>query len=889
MDILNNGHLNSAFGRIGNDLNSEGSVTINGGHAKWELLHWLWIGNQGTGNILVENKGYLETGSSLIANSEQGTGTVTVDGNGSRWVNQKIFAGHKGNGVINITNGGVMTTNDYGYIGYYATGTGLINIDGNGSSWLVTNQTQVGRSGTGTLNISNGGVVTSSNRSYVGAFSTATGNVSVEGAGSRWDNNDNLFIGYEGSGSLEITNGGTVNNLFGILSYNSGASSNVLVDGLGSSWNNSSGLYIGYSGEGSVNLSNQAIINVTGDLILAESSGSEGTLNIGTGSAAGIINADSVLGKLGTATLNFNHNDSDYFFTDNGTSSGNAVVITGTTSVNHIASGSTTLKGINTYTGNTMLSAGTLSINGSITNSSITVNSGAALAGSGSVADVTVDGGILAPGNSIGMLTVAGDVSFTSASHYEVEVNASGASDFINVSGTATLGNAAVRVLAESGSYAASTDYTILTAASGVSGTFGSVSSNFAFLSATLSYDAFNVYLNLTRNSVSMESIAQTPNQQATAAALTEIAALIPTIFAEITGLSAPDARLAFDNLSAAQYSHSQQSIQHVNSQFRQILIGRAQRASLIFADQSSLDSIKDIQLAYNGNDLASLFPQEPNKNYGFWLQAFGQRAEINKTDWMGVTNSQTKGLVMGIDTLLHNAVVGVAASYAVSDIDLDSTALKMDSYQAAIYAHWLLPSYDISASAALGYHETDAIRDIDVGNISRQTQADFHGSSFVASLELGKPLSFVQDMTLTPYAVIDYSHITQSKFAESGASTANLIVDSTRVDSLRSTLGLRLSRVFSSEDDMNITPYSSIAYIHEHLDNVSQFKAAFSVSPKKSFNIEGAKLSHGHTQFALGINGQLNESTSISASYLGEFSSTDSNQSVTATFRMDW
>ena len=48
--------------------------------------------------------------------------------------------------------------------------------------------------------------------------------------------------------------------------------------------------------------------------------------------------------------------------------------------------------------------------------------------------------------------------------------------------------------MAAAGSYATSTTYTILNATGGVSGTYSGVSSNFAFLTPSLTYDANNVY-----------------------------------------------------------------------------------------------------------------------------------------------------------------------------------------------------------------------------------------------------------------------------------------------------------------------------------------------------------------------------------------------------------
>ncbi|MGO4174140.1 autotransporter-associated beta strand repeat-containing protein [Bosea sp. TAF32] len=175
-------------------------------------------------------------------------------------------------------------------------------------------------------------------------------------------------------------------------------------------------------------------------------------------------------------------------------SGGGALVKTGT--------GTLTLSGANTYTGGTTVNAGKLVVNGSIA-SAVTVNGGS-LGGSGTVGGIAVgNGATVAPGNSIGTLTVNGNVSFGAGSTYQVEVNAAGLGDRINASGMATLSGAAVQVLAATGHYAASTNYTILTATGGVSGQFASVTSNLAFLTPSLAYDTQNVTLTMARNDTS--------------------------------------------------------------------------------------------------------------------------------------------------------------------------------------------------------------------------------------------------------------------------------------------------------------------------------------------------------------------------------------------------
>ena len=79
----------------------------------------------------------------------------------------------------------------------------------------------------------------------------------------------------------------------------------------------------------------------------------------------------------------------------------------------------------------------------------------------------------MSPGNSIGLLTVQGNLVFTAASSYLVEVSPANA-DRTNVTGTATLGGATVNASFAPGTYVEK-QYTIVNATGGVIGTFNSL------------------------------------------------------------------------------------------------------------------------------------------------------------------------------------------------------------------------------------------------------------------------------------------------------------------------------------------------------------------------------------------------------------------------------
>jgi autotransporter-associated beta strand protein len=100
--------------------------------------------------------------------------------------------------------------------------------------------------------------------------------------------------------------------------------------------------------------------------------------------------------------------------------------ITGAGSLRKEGTGTLTLSGANTYTGNTIVSGGALAINGSVSGASnVIVETGGTLKGSGSIGGSLDISGSLAVGNSPGVLTSSGTTNFNSSSMFEWEIDTS--------------------------------------------------------------------------------------------------------------------------------------------------------------------------------------------------------------------------------------------------------------------------------------------------------------------------------------------------------------------------------------------------------------------------------------------------------------------------------
>ena len=270
-----------------------------------EVANNLTIGGSGTGTLNIQDGGSVSNTVGYIGYNTGSTGVATVDGSGSTWTNSNIFCvGYYGQGTLNITNGGAVSNNSSGYIGYWSTG--VVTVDGIGSTWNNSGDYSylyVGYEGQGTLNITNGGAV-SNTYCRIGYGSGSTGVVAVDGSGSTWTNNDSLYVGYNGQGTLDITNGGAViSNDYGYIGLSFGSTGVVTVDGNGSTWTNSSSLYVGRYGQGTLNITNDgAVSNSSG--YIGYSSGSTGEVTVDGSGSTWANSSFLYVGYNGQGTLN---------------------------------------------------------------------------------------------------------------------------------------------------------------------------------------------------------------------------------------------------------------------------------------------------------------------------------------------------------------------------------------------------------------------------------------------------------------------------------------------------------------------------------------------------------------------------------------------------------
>ncbi|MHA6193129.1 autotransporter-associated beta strand repeat-containing protein [Pseudomonas wadenswilerensis] len=509
----------------------------------------------------------------------------------------------------------------------------------------------------------------------------------------------------------------------------------------------------------------------------------------------------------------------------------------------------------------------------SVLNAQVNVAEGATLAGTGSVAAV-VNNGTVAVGGSTGSLTVTGDYTNASTGTLAVSLTPT-ATNYLNVGGTANLGG---RLQVTGLDYTSANQYTLLSAAGGINGTFASNNlTNLAFFDTSLSYGANDLTLSVARNGVSFASLAQTDNQRAVAQALDGASAPASLRNTVITG-DAATAVAAFEGLSGEIFASTASVLVEDSRYLRDALNDRLRQAGCSSEQdpRNALAPSANQQTTGNGCDGGGTG----------WIRAVGGWGDFDGGSNAAKVDRDLSGFLIGFDNSLNDQWrLGVASGYTTSSIKAKGKGqdASVDSYHLATYLSYQLDAFAARMGAGYSWHDIDSKRHASAGSYNESLKAGYKARTAQVFGEVAYALD-AGGVALEPFAGLAYVDHDSDKAREKGG--AGRLEASTDQAMTFSTVGLRAGKVFALDNGATLTPHGSIGWRHAFGDKTPDADLRF-VEGGAGFSNQGVAIARDAAVLEAGVDLSIGQRGKLGVGYSGQLASENRDHAVTVSFSL--
>ena len=524
--------------------------------------------------------------------------------------------------------------------------------------------------------------------------------------------------------------------------------------------------------------------------------------------------------------------------------------------------------------GDVLLDGGTASIDG---RAGMTDVGGGRLGGTGHVAALAVAaGGAVAPGNSIGVLSVDGDASFAAGSSLVIESDAQGMMDRLAVGGTAVLDGGTVTLAAIGGDTPLSPTealalvgkrQTVVTADGGITGRFAAAFPQYTFLGAALGYDANSVSIGIARNARSFADAGQTPNQKAVATGIEALGFGNGLHDAVVVTTDAGKLPAGYDSLSGETH------------------------ASLAAVAVNDAGVVRDAMLRRMPHALTAVGTSQAENRTASGLVAWGQAiagfAERDGSAGIAKVKTDSTGFVTGIDKSWEDRLnLGVAFGYLDTDANIarpGSHDSNVRSWHAGGYAGAAFGRARVRAGGSYGWYKTRMSRTAAVNGFGDSLSDRYKGRAWQLFGELG--LGFeLGALSFEPFANLTHVDYRSRPIAEAGGLAA-LSGRATQKVTM-TTLGLRsAAKVLETADGRRGFARVNLGWRHDLDNDGARASLGFAGAPAQ-FTVEGAEPGKDLLVADLALDLPLTQSLDIGVAYGGQFSSAYEAHSVKATLQ---
>lgn len=551
------------------------------------------------------------------------------------------------------------------------------------------------------------------------------------------------------------------------------------------------------------------------------------------------------------------------------------------------------LSNISSFQGDILVTEGSFVLNkstfseASLLDSTFSVKKGGYLGGDGQFGSTMIDGGVLygngnyerlsivagqiAPGNSIGIITVSGNYTQASASSYELEIE-NNTSDQIIASGSATIDTGAIlNIVSIDGTIIKGQTYDILEASGGINQLWTEIN-NSSNLPVSVSLVDSNTVARLT---------------------------LLRSVYFRSRNIGSGNASSLRDYLNEFEIPSSTllNSIQIASSlsdaDLKNTLIGWTPALFGAFS-WNYLDSIDEVFSTIDQRSLVQrcrkkrCAPSKNGRSQNFWISPtyLSTSAEIRENIPSYKTSSPS--IFTGYDACVFDqAILGAFFGYQYTDISWKSvnSQASLQNVFTSLYFSFERSLISLNTSLLGGMHFFHTNRAIEYSSVSETAKNRHLAGSFASHLSLSCQL--VPDIFLF-FADASYGFLKEQEIEESNSPSFDLCIEGKNSHMLLTKFGTKVlydwtygsicTRLFGSMSWVFKTPLGNTSFSSEfrELKNGQKFETETSSQAVHFFSPElGISFDREFFQVSLGYRNEISRNywlSSVQLSLSGEF-----------------
>ena len=542
---------------------------------------------------------------------------------------------------------------------------------------------------------------------------------------------------------------------------------------------------------------------------------------------------------------------------------------------------------------------------------SVFVGSTGIITGDGTIrTELLTNDGTIKPGSSIGTLTVDGDLLMDANSILEIEIDNSGNSDKLVVTGDVNIVGGTVKAITTE-TITGTMEYTILEANS-VTGDFNSLDTALLHTSILYPYS----YLDTDTNSVILQVytyaqfdddyICTTNNRKAVGKALQQIA--------ESGGNATTTALQGFETVQQLRTAYDQLSGQ---TRLPLVPISVADTTKFIGMPANRLGDLQGGLAGVSGGQQL-LAMSKPDGRYGgtvydtspgSYMFALGNGTTLLSDQKWGVwgkgyglfgdretENSEPGyqytiyGAGFGIDyQFTEQAVLGITGGYSNGDVDHSSSRDVSDICGKHIGLYGTVEREPWYFSSVLTYSQLEYQTQRYVDMTAERLDGDFGGYAATGYFEAGFNWIWSDDTLIRPSASFQVSYLDLDGYTESGGSSS-LTYEGQICKSYKSSLGFRVT------PDLSRNPQGRESlielrgrWVHEFGDVTSSLPVHFASDPGAVFTISDENTSRDSAVVGAGLHVKLGRNGRLFVDYDASLNSHDTAHAVGAGLEYRW